>query len=211
MSLDKSFIQTLAKNGTKKPLPHFLKLLAGFLTISLIYFCSISFGIFSYNGVCFIEYFFTVDSLLMLITGFLALVTACKLMYPDRCLSKIEKILPFIPLGILFTYFINLTLSYDMDVLMSCLLMNDMMCFVKLFAISILPVIVGTYVLSKGFVTQSKLAGVNLILAFASFGYIILRIFEIPMNPLQMFIWHFIPVTLLLFLGIMFGKLLNTK
>ena len=85
------------------------------------------------------------------------------------------------------------------------------MCFVKLFAISVLPVIIGTYVLSKGFVTQSKLAGVNLILAFASFGYIILRIFEIPINPLQMFIWHFIPVILLLLFGLMFGKLLNTK
>lgn len=211
MSLDKSFIQTLAKNGTKKPLPHFLILLAGFFGLSSLYFCAISIGIFSYNKVCFIEYFFTIDSLLMLVTGLFALVTTCKLMYPDRCLSKIEKISPFIPLGILFIYFINLTLSYDMDILTSCLLMNDTMCFVKLFAISVLPVIIGTYVLSKGFVTQSKLAGVNLILAFASFGYIILRLFEIPINPLQMFIWHFIPVILLLLFGLMFGKLLNNK
>ena len=89
--------------------------------------------------------------------------------------------------------------------------MNDSMCFVKLLGISTMPVMLGVYVLSKGFVTQSKLAGVNLILSIASFGYIILRIFEIPVNPLQMFIWHFIPVLLMLFIGLAFGKFLNNK
>ena len=71
--------------------------------------------------------FFTTDSLLMLITGILALIYTCKLAFSDNNLKLHEKLIPFLPLSIF--YFINLTLSQDTKVLVSCLKLNDFKCF----------------------------------------------------------------------------------
>lgn len=208
---NKEFIKSLAAIGPKQSLPRFVTLLMGVILAIIVYYGSVLLLIFSKNKIIYLSYFFTVDNLLMLFTGVIALITTIKLMYPDRALSRSEKWLPFFPFVSLFIYFVFLTFSYDLDVFISCLLLNDSMCFVKLLYLSFIPVVAGLFMLTKGFVIQSKLAGIHLVLAVASFGYMILRIFETPLNPLQMFIWHYLPVVLLLLIGPLVGKYLNRR
>ena len=209
MKNNQDFIQLLAKEGAKKALPSFKRIVTGIALILFGYYFFIAVLIFLSSSQIFLEYFLTIDSFLMASTGILALITAVKLMYPDRALSQVEKLLPFFPFVGLFMYFTYVTFSYNIDVLMSCLMMNDVMCFVKLLAVSLVPTVVGLFLLGKGFVIQSTLAGTHVILAIASFGYIILRIFESPLHPLQMFIWHYLPVVGLLFIGPLIGRILN--
>ncbi len=201
MKNNQDFIKSLAKEGSKKALRPFKRIVSGIFVISLIYYLFIVLLIFLNSKQIFLSYLFTIDSLLMFTTGFLALITAVKLMYPDRALSYLEKLLPFFPFVGLFIYFTYVTFTYNITVLISCLMMNDVMCFIKLLAISLVPTVVGLFLLGKGFVIQRTLAGVHVILAIASFGYIVLRLFEKPIHPLQMFIWHYLPGVGLLFFG----------
>jgi len=209
MKLNNELLNKITNEGAKKALPSIFNLSTTLLLLIITYCVITSLLILSQGSPFMGQYFFTPDSLLMLITGILALIYACKLAFPDNNLKLHEKLIPFLPLSILLVYFINLTLSQNTNILVSCLKLNDFKCFFHMLKINLLPAVIGTFLLSRSFPTQHNWAGVHLILSISSFSYIILRLFEAPLNPLQMFIWHYIPVVLLLSIGIIIGNIIK--
>jgi hypothetical protein len=202
-------IDKIVKNGAKKPLPKIKSILTLAFLLFFLYYLSVFMLIQNSGAPLILKGFFTVDAILMFITGCLALMTTCKLVFPDGCLTILEKITPFIPFGITLIYFIFLTISYDLEVLISCIKLGDYKCFISMLKISVLPAVLSSLFLAKGFPTQHHWAGINIVLSVASFSYVILRLFETPLNPLQVFIWHYIPVVLFLSLGVLIGNFIK--
>ena len=147
------------------------------------------------------------DTLIMACSSFFSLLTICKLIYPDGCLNRFEQCLSFIPVGIGFIYFLYEGLQFNMSIWVDCLQMNHYQCLIDMLKISLFPSLISMGLLAAGFPTQYQCSGLQVSLFGASFSYVLLRLIEAPLNSIQLFIWHYIPVIFILFAGSLFVRI----
>ena len=106
--------------------------------------------------------------------------------------NRFEQCLSFIPVGIGFIYFLYEGLQFNMSIWVDCLQMNHYQCLIDMLKISLFPSLISMGLLAAGFPTQSNVHQVSLF--GASFSYVLLRLIEAPLNSIQLFIWHYVPV-----------------
>lgn len=135
-----------------------------------------------------------------------AAIASSYLALPDNNQKSWIRFLPFIPMAILILLAINNILHEDGMTLAECIKLHRYDCMKDVLIFSILPAIVMFYTINKEAPVQCCWAGSMAALAAASMGYILLRLIEIHDDPMQLIIWHFVPVLFIMFVGIIIGK-----
>jgi len=203
------FIATLAKEGARKPFPRPSKVMFGWIL-----------AIFAYFGLLLAFYGFRpdmtekltqpvylVEIIGMVVTAVMAAWAASCLALPDTNQKSWVRFLPFIPLAFLmgmlvYGMFTNSTLT-----LSECLKLGRYDCIVRIVLYSLLPGGLMFYTIQKAAPVRCCWAETMAGLSVASFGYILLRLIGKSDDPTQLLVWHFLPVFLMMAIGMMIGKL----
>jgi len=202
------FITTLVKEGARKPFPKPSKVTLGWLlTITAYFWLVVAFyGTRPDMSVKLTQPVYLTEILVMTITAIMAAWAASWLALPDADQKSWLRFLPFIPLAFLmgmlvYGMFTNSTLT-----LSECLKLGRYDCIMRIVLYSLLPCGFMFYSIQKAAPVRCCWAGTMAGLSIASFGYILLRIIGRSDDPTQLLVWNFLPVFLMMAIGMVIGQ-----
>jgi hypothetical protein len=208
-----TLISKLSKEGAKQALPSPYRIFAKWLLLIvayyliLIYFKGVreDFSIKITHGLYLIELF------LMLILAVASALSATMLALPDVNQKPWIRFLPFVPLVLFTGLLLYSTFATSALSMIDCIMLNRFDCVFYILFFSIIPGLFFFYSIHKAAPVYCCWAGSMAGLSAASFGYILLRLIDSSDDPFQLIIWHFLPVVLIMMLGMILGKLIFPK
>lgn len=208
-SLD-HLIDQLASEGAKKPLPHPVKQVAGWMFGIVLYLAVVTAvsGLRGDWAQKFTEPLYLVELMLLLTIGVSAAMAALCLARPDA--HQIPWI-RFVPLGLLVPWGIIAFGNVDMmnaSILASGMKVSGFDCAVHLTVLSLLPALALFALLRKGAATRFFWAAGMACLSATSVVYLSMRILEQTDNPWHLLLWHALPAALLSLVGAALGRLI---
>ncbi len=202
------FIATLALEGSGKPFPRSSYVMIGWLA-----------AITSYFGVIVAFYGFRPDMaeklaqpvyitelLGMAATAIMAAWAASWLALPDTNQKSWIRFLPFIALAFTMGILVHGMFTTSSLTFIECLKMGRYDYIVRIIIYSLLPGGLMFYTIQKAAPVRCCWAGSMAGLSVASFCYILLRLIGESDDPTQLFVWHFLPVFLIMAIGMIVGQ-----
>lgn len=209
MTISNEFINKLTKEGLKKPFPRPQIVAMKWLVLMAIYFAVlVSFSGFRPDILEKLgQSLYLVELFSMLLTAIIAAYAASFLALPDSNQKSWIRFLPFIPLAFLTGILVRGIYTSDALSLTECLKLGYYQCIIHIVFYSILPGIMMFYTIQKAAPVKCCWAGSMAGLSVASFGYIALRLISKSDDPTSLLVWHFLPVLMIVMIGMMLGKL----
>ncbi|PIR38818.1 MAG: hypothetical protein COV35_05465 [Alphaproteobacteria bacterium CG11_big_fil_rev_8_21_14_0_20_39_49] len=202
------FIATLAKEGARKPFPRPSKVMLGWLLAVTAYFGLLIafYGFRPDMAEKLTQPVYLLEVIGMAITAIMVAWAASWLALPDTNQKSWVRFLPFIPLAFLMGMLVYGMFTNSELTLAECLKLGRYDCIVGIVLYSLLPGGLMFYTIQKAAPARCCWAGTMAGLSVASFGYILLRLIGISDDPTQLLVWHFLPVFMIMAIGMMIGK-----
>lgn len=202
------FIATLAKEGARKAFPSPSKVTIGWLLAIIAYFGLLIafYGFRPDMAQKITQPVYLTELLGMTVTAIMAAWAASWLALPDTNQKSWVRFLPFIPLAFLMGMLVYGMFTNSALTLTECLKMGRYDCILRIVIYSLLPAGLMFYTIQKAAPVRCCWAGSMAGLSVASFGYILLRLIGKSDDPTQLLVWHFLPVFLIMAIGMMIGK-----
>jgi hypothetical protein len=208
-----NLITRLSREGARKALPSPVAILAkwilliGAYCLILIYFTGLrdDFNTKITHGM------YLAELSLMLVLAITSALSASMLALPDINQKPWIRFLPLVPLVIFIVLLSYSTYATSALSMIDCIMLSRFDCVFYISFFSIIPGIFFFHSIHKAAPVYCCWAGSMAGLSAASFGYILLRIIDSSDDPFQLIIWHFLPVVIIMMLGMILGKYIFSK
>lgn len=201
-SLSEDLEPTKSKRCPKKLFLFWLISIIGYI-LALIVFIGIRPDI----SITITNKFFLVEVILLSITSIFSAAMAVCFSYPDCYQQHKNRLVPII-LFIIFNVYLFWQLLFPADFYIKAQDsgMHTLECAQDIAIFSIIPIVFMLYVIKLGATTQSLYATLYASIASVCVSYLVLRFIEANENIYHIIIWHYIPMVLVIFAGIIIGK-----
>lgn len=209
MTISNEFINKLTKEGLKKPFPRPHIVAIKWLVLMTIYFAVLV----SFSGFRpdilekFNQSLYLIELFSMLLTAIVAAYAASFLALPDSNQKSWIRFLPFVPLAFLTGILVRGIYTSEALSLTECLKLGYYQCILHIMLYSILPAVMMFYTIQKAAPIKCCWAGSMAGLSVASFGYVALRLISKSDDPTLLLVWHFLPVLMIVMIGMILGKI----
>jgi len=149
---------------------------------------------------------FLTEVLLMFSVVLLSALAAGWLSLPDINQKPWIRFVPLAPLGLFVGLLIYGMWSFSTLTLSECLQLGRFDCVVRIILYGLLPGGIMFYVTAKAAPTRCCWAGSMIGLCVAALGYILLRLVDPSDDPMQLVVWHFLPVIFMTVVGMATGR-----
>lgn len=205
----KDFINQLASEGAKKPMPQPLKLAAKWTLLMLGYLAAIALilGMRPDMPSKLEAYSFLLEQLIAIAAGIAALLATAFLALPDTGQKPWVRYLPLVLIGGMIATLGYSIFSGSAMSLSECLSQDHMSCIIELFLFSLAPGALLFAALKKAAPYYSGWAGAMVGLSAGCFGYVLLRLTEAADDATVLTVWHLLPVLALTLLCVWLGRI----
>jgi hypothetical protein len=206
-------ILKLVKEGPKKALSSPTYTLLNWIFLIIIYLSIVIYfkGIRDDLNFKITQSLFLIEIFLMLLLALSSALSASMLALPDVNQKAWIRFLPLIPLVIFTTLLAYSTFATSALSMIECILLSRFDCVFYIIFFSIVRASIMFYSIQKAAPIYCCWAGSMAGLSAASFGYILLRIIDPSDDPFQLIIWHFLPVILIMIIGMLLGGFISSK
>lgn len=201
-------ISRLAQEGAPKAAPKPSTVVLRLLMLVTTYFVLllVIHGLRDDIGLKLQQSLFLSEVLLMLSVVLFSALAACWLSLPDINQKPWIRFVPLAPLGLFAGLLIYGMWSFSTLTLSECLQLGRVDCVVRIVLYGLLPGGVMFYVTAKAAPTRCCWAGSMIGLCVAGLGYILLRLVDPSDDPMQLIVWHFLPVMFMTVVGMGMGR-----
>lgn len=210
MKISEEFIHNLAKEGAKKPFENPYLLGTKWFLLLTIYFAALV--LFYGHRSDLLEKInqpaFLIEIIFLILTVITATFAASFLALPDLNQKPYIRFLPLIPLAFLSLMLIYGIFNFSTISFVECLKSGHSVCFTHLIFYSIIPALIMFWKVKKAAPIKFYWSGLMIGLAVASFGYLMLRLVEKSDEPELLLMWHFVPIFVIMIMGMIAGKIL---
>ena len=208
MQKTSNLISRLAHEGAPKAAPGPSTLVLRWLALITLYFVLLLslHGLRDDIGLKFRESLFLGEVLLMLSIVLLSALAAGWLSLPDINQKPWVRFVPLAPLSLFVGLLIYGMWNFSTLTLSECLQLGRFDCVVRIVLYGLLPGGVMFYVTAKAAPTRCGWAGSMIGLCVAGLGYILLRLVDPSDDPMQLVVWHFLPVLFMTVAGMVLGR-----
>lgn len=209
----KNTITSLAKEGAKRPLssPSTTILRWALLIVTYSFIVIYLDGLREDFSIKISEGLFLIELSLLIVLTISSGVAASILALPDVIQKAWIRFLPLIPLVIFTALLAYSTFASSALTISECMMLYRFDCIFHLIFLSLLPACIMFYSILKAAPIYCCWAGSMAGLSAASLGYVLLRIVEKSDDPFKLIIWHFLPVILIMMIGMFLGKFIFSK
>ena len=203
----RDLISQLAHQGAPRPAPRASAVVLRLLVLVTVYFALLLLihGLRDDIGSKIQQGLFLTEVLLMLSVVLLSALAAGWLSLPDINQQPWVRFAPLAPLGLFVGLLIYGMWNFSTLTLSECLQLGRFDCVVRIILYGLLPGGVMFYLAAKAAPTRCRWAGSMIGLCVAGLGYILLRLVDPSDDPMQLVVWHFLPVMLMTLVGMVLG------
>jgi len=201
-------ISRLAHEGALKAAPKASAVVLRLLMLVTIYFVLllVIHGLRDDIGHKLQQSLFLTEVLLMFSVVLLSALAAGWLSLPDINQKPWIRFVPLAPLGLFVGLLIYGMWSFSTLTLSECLQLGRFDCILRIILYGLLPGGIMFYVTAKAAPTRCCWAGSMIGLCVAGLGYILLRLVDPSDDPMQLVVWHFLPVIFMTVVGMVTGR-----
>ena len=201
-------ISQLAHEGAPKAAPKASAVMLRLMMLATLYFILlvVIHGLRDDIGQKLQQSLFLTEVLLMLSIVLLSAMAAGWLSLPDINQKPWIRFVPLAPLGLFVGLLVYGMWNFSTLTLSECLQLGRFDCVVRIILYGLLPGAVMFYVTAKAAPTRCCWAGSMIGLCVAGLGYILLRLVDPSDDPMQLVVWHFLPVMFMMVVGMVLGR-----